>query len=91
MNSEQCERNLANNHRNAAIVTKADWTETSYARCSIDMFAADEVMVTSIDDGHVMQIYRPGTWRDATSWGSDGYPEFSFTSNMEAERLQKAK
>jgi hypothetical protein len=69
-------------------IIKADWTRTTYARCTVDQFRTDELTVTSIDDGAVMGFYGPATWRTGTAFGVDGYPLFTFTSSIEEQRLR---
>ncbi len=71
---------------NSVEVVRADYSRTTYARCTVDEFEADTLTVTSIDDERVMDIHRPGTWRTASAFGADGYPLFAFASRMEAER-----
>jgi hypothetical protein len=68
-------------------VVRADWSRSTYARCTVDEFEADTLTVTSVDNDWVVDIFLPGTWRTASVFGADGHPLFSLTSRMEADRL----
>jgi hypothetical protein len=78
------------NPTSSVEVVKADHTITTFARCTCDVFTADTLTVTSIDDGRVVGLYGPGTWREGRAYGVDGWPAFGFASRMECERRRTA-
>jgi hypothetical protein len=78
------------NPTNCVEVLKADWTVTTYARATCDVFTADVLTVTAIDDGTVLEVFGPGRWREGRAYGTDGWPAFGFASRMECERRRTA-
>ena len=64
-------------------VMKTSMSETIHPWCTADVFASDELTITSVDDGVVRRVYQSGTWLYANVYrDGDGYPCFSFSSRL---------
>lgn len=64
---------------------------SEFVRCTADLFEADTLTITALDDDYVMRVYRPGTWKACTVYGPHGHPEFSFTAGTPIDPILSPK
>ena len=64
-------------------VWKADLTESSFARATLDQFTAGTLTVSSLDTGDEIKTYVPGTWREAVGYDARGNTAIAFDASQE--------
>ncbi len=77
----------------SVVVKRFPFGVSTFPNCTADIFDTDELTITCVEEGcdRVMAVYRPGTWREATVYGSNEYPMFSFVGTGWQRNVQPVK
>jgi hypothetical protein len=72
------------------IIVQQRIGEFSMPECTIDMFEAGILTISSTRTGEIVQTCYPGEWESATVYDEKGYPVFGFTSEAVQARGRAA-
>jgi hypothetical protein len=73
-------------------VMRANGGLTTFQECVADVFTSDELTVTCTAAGFTeqhgpLQVFPSGTWREATVYRDNGFPDYSFQSSARRAEL----
>ena len=67
------------------VITKADYTTSSFSCCTIDQFTVGGTIEVTTEAGYVMRAFGPGEWRHATVYDDREYPLYWWDAKEHAK------